>query len=33
LADGLMGSCPVELDELLSDTFEFREIVRRIVRQ
>jgi hypothetical protein len=33
LADGLKGSCPVELDELLSDAFEFRDIVRRIAKQ
>jgi hypothetical protein len=32
LADGLAGPCPVSLDDLLSDTFEFRDIVRRIAK-
>jgi hypothetical protein len=32
LIDGLKGPCPVELDDLLSDAFEFREIVGRIAK-
>jgi hypothetical protein len=30
LAEGLAGPCPVGLDDLLSNTFDFRELVTRI---
>jgi hypothetical protein len=32
LAAGLAGPCPVTLDELLAETFEFRDIVQRIAQ-
>ncbi len=30
---GLTGPCPVGLDDLLSDRFEFREVVARVSQQ